>query len=616
MRKTTDSIRTILTACLGGAWGGALVGLTEAGLITLTSAPGEEYWLFSYAMVSYGLLGALLGFGYGAVSVVSSRVARGTFPVPAALAVLLLGGAVTRYQVVQRVFHEELITLSVTGAVVHIGVVVFVAACAVVVLRAGRVLQMRPHGLLIGMVGFLACLALSSVAAVLASPHATGAALSRSASPAAKDHPNVILIIADTLRADVLGVFGAGPHATPGLDRFAGDAVRFMNTYSQSTWTRPSIATILTSLYPSVHGTMHKMDAMPDDVTTLAEAFRAKGYWTAGFVSNINVAPVFNFQQGFDEYTYLPPNFYFGASDSAARLAIYKGLRVLHERFFRQRIYFYHYYQDANIVDAAVLQWLEQRPPTPFFLLIHYMDPHDPYFEHPYNGHGVARVIDPDPAPARKNELRALYTRDVAYLDQYLDHLFSQLKALGLYDESVIVLTADHGEEFQDHGGWWHGTSLYQEQVHVPLLVKRAREPRAGAAESRIARSLDIAPTVMAAAGLTIPASFEGRDLFAAPAPESEPLFAEEDFEGNVLASLRVGAWKVITANPANPRGLKPVELYNLSEDPNERHDRSADEPARAQEMVGLLAHERARITAQSELGGAPKLSDVADHRS
>ncbi len=616
MTRATNTLRTILAACLGGVWGGALVGLAEAGLITLTSAPGEEYWLFPYAMLSYGVFGGFLGLVYGVAALFWSQGGTGTFAVPAALAVVTLGGAVTRYQVVQRVFHEELVSASATGVAVHVGVLVFVGACAAAVWYAGRGLQRRPRGLLIGTVGFVGCLALSSGAAVLAAPHATGTGFSRSTGSAAQGHPNIILIIADTLRADALGTYGAGPDATPGLDRFAGEAVRFAHAYSQSTWTRPSIATILTSLYPSVHGTMHKMDAIPDGVTTLAQALRAQGYWTAGFVSNINVAPIFNFQQGFDEYTYLPPDFYFGATDSAARLAIYKGLRVLRERFLGYRIYFYHYYQDAEVVNAAVVHWLEQRPPSPFFLLIHYMDPHDPYFEHPYNGHGVARVTNPDPAPARRDELHALYAQDVAYLDQHLERLFARLKALGRYDDSVIALTADHGEEFQDHGGWWHGTSLYQEQVHVPLLIKRSREPHAGAVESAVARSLDIAPTLMAVAGLSAPASFAGHDLFGTQAAESEPLFAEEDFEGNVLASLRLGPWKVITANPDNPRGLRPVELYNLSEDPTERRDRAADEPARAQEMVRLLSQERSRISARAARGGETLASDVVDHRS
>ena len=135
------------------------------------------------------------------------------------------------------------------------------------------------------------------------------------------------------------------------------------------------------------------------DAFTLAEALKARGYWTAAFTTNINVAPIFNFQQGFDEFHYLEPSFYFGASDSATKLAIYKGLRAAREKV-SSKMWVQNFYQDAAVVDEHVQAWLGCKPPEPFFLFIHYMDPHDPYFEMPYNGHGVARVSTPDPPGA------------------------------------------------------------------------------------------------------------------------------------------------------------------------------------------------------------------------
>jgi arylsulfatase A-like enzyme len=592
--------------CVGGRLStlrGAIVGLAETAVVVATTAPAEEYWLLPYAVVSYGLLGALLGLAYAvavvAANVVSIGTDRNPFGGAAAWSLFLLGCAVMRYHVIQRMFHEELVMFSISGLITHLAIIVTVGGLALLVRRGGTILLRHRRGLLTAAAGLVLCLVISSGAAVLASPGASEPPVRRGGR-LASGRPNIVLIIADTLRADALSCYGAPAGSTPALDRFAADAVRFENAFSQSTWTRPSIATILTSLYPSVHGAVHKMDALSDRVTTVAEALRANGYWTAGVVSNINVAPVFNFNQGFDEYTYLAPAFYFWATDSATQLAIYKGLRVLHERLFREYIYYYHYYQDAQIVDETVTKWLAHAPPQPFFLLIHYMDPHDPYFEIPYNGRGVARVTTPNPPPAQRDRLHQLYAEDASYLDGYLDTLFSRFKSLGLYDDSVIAVTADHGEEFQDHGGWWHGTSLYQEQVHVPLIVKRAHEERGGTVESGIARSLDIAPTLMAAAGLPAPAEFSGHDLFASPPANTPPLFAEEDLEGNVLASLRIGSWKIITANASNPRGLNPVELYDLSLDPGERQDLAAAEPGRTQQMLRALAEERERILAQA----------------
>lgn len=602
-KRMSEATTNILAGIIGGAWGGAVVGLVEASVITATTAPGEEYWLFPYAVISYGLLGIAIGFGSTVVATLIARRHTDAFGLAGASALFLLGFAVARYHVIQRIFHEELVTTSATGLGVHLMIVAAVGALAAGLMYGAQTVQRQRAGLILATLVLLLCLGLTSGAAVLASPHAAAPAANGARGVPAAPQPNVILFILDTLRADAVGCYGAGPKASPTLDAVARDGVRFDHAYSQSSWTRPSIATILTSLYPSQHGLRHKMDALPDRVTTLAEAFHADGYYTAGFVSNINVAPVFNFQQGFDEYTYLAPDFYFWATDSATQLAVYKGLRLARERFLRNRIYYYNYYQDAAVVTGAVEKWLDRTPPQPFFLLVHFMDPHDPYFEIPYNGRGVARVSDPNPAASRKDELHRLYADDLAYLDGRLSGLVSKLKATGAYDNTVIAITADHGEEFQEHGGWWHGTSLYQEQVHIPLIVKRAHEAHGGEVVSQPARTLDIAPTLMAAAGLNIPTEFVGRDLFGSP-PVAAPLFAEEELEGNVLASLRVGAWKLITANVDNPRGLAPVELYNLEQDAGEQHNLATAEHARAEEMLRSLAHERARLTGEQPRGG------------
>jgi arylsulfatase A-like enzyme len=404
---------------------------------------------------------------------------------------------------------------------------------------------------------------------------------------------NVVLIIADTLRADALVARTRGDVEKSGMSRLVADGVRFENAYVQSSWTRPSIATILTSLYPSQHGATHKMDPLPDDVTTIAEAMREEGYWTAGVVTNINIAPIFNFQQGFGEYTYLEPDFYFGATDSATRLAIYKGLRVARERLFGSYIYFSNYYQDAEIVGRAVRAWLDGNPPEPFFLLIHYMDPHDPYFEMPYNGRGVARVSQPNPPAAEAAALRELYDHSVAYLDEHLAQILGELDSRRLYDDSVIAFLADHGEEFHEHGGWWHGTTLYEEQVRVPLVVKRAHEGSPGTTVTRAVQTIDLAPTLLATAGLPVPPEFVGKNLFAAEASTDSVVFAEEDLEGNVLSSLKQGDWKIITSNPGNPRGLEPIELYHLGEDARESKNLARERPEEVARLLHLLEKQR-----------------------
>jgi arylsulfatase A-like enzyme len=236
------------------------------------------------------------------------------------------------------------------------------------------------------------------------------------------------------------------------------------------------------------------------------------------------------------------------------------------------------------------------------------MDPHDPYVEHPYNGHGVARVMTPSPAPERARELHDLYMEGVHYLDGYVKRLVERLRNDGLYDRSVIAFTADHGEEFHEHGGWWHGTALYQEQVHVPLVIKRAGASTGGGRRSDLARSIDIAPTLFAAARLPQPETFLGVDLFGTRV--EEPLLAEEDLEGNRLTSIRSGDWKLIIANPGNPRGLAPTELYNLAQDPEESRNLAAGESARVSDLLAQLERMRVRIAEDGQrptLGAARK---------
>jgi arylsulfatase len=613
MTAVLRQLRSLLAALMAGGLGGALVGIGEAILVSATSASADEYWLFLFGALSYGGIGAAFGLAGGLAWQV---VRRGRAPLAqvaqlgAALGILLPTFAVARYHVAQRIFQEQLVLASASGLVAHVALLIGTVVAAVLAALLVR-LCLRLGGEL-AMAGLLAVIVGGAWLGGFATDRTAAQPVARRPNPAATGKPNIVLIVVDTLRADAAVEAMARGDGPQGFARLARDGVVFERAYSQSSWTRPSIATILTAQYPSVHGTEHKMDVLSDRVDTLAEVLKRQGYWTAAVTTNINVAPIFNFQQGFDEFAYLEPSFYFGASDSATKLAIYKGLRVGREKVSTS-MWVENYYQDAAVVGAHVGDWLASQPPEPFFLFVHYMDPHDPYFEFPYNGRGVARVSSPNPPAERATELHDLYREDVRYLDGYLEALLDQLRERGLYDRSIIALTADHGEEFQEHGGWWHGTSLYEEQVHVPLVIKRAAEPDGGKRRTDLARSLDIAPTLVAAAGATPAAGFQGIDLFSTTV--EGPLLAEEDLEGNRLTSIHDGPWKLIIANADNPRGLAPTELYNLSDDPKERTNLAGREGSRVAEMLAQLEQFKARI-AGHRAGALGTRSHAADPRS
>ncbi len=567
-----------------------------------------------FASVSYGLFGSLMGIG-GAVALSVVPVLRSQVLVlasAAAAAAAALGMVVSRFRIIRDLFGESLAMASAAGIAVHLGVLVGGALFALVIWQTVAASGERRGAIAAGL-RFASALVVAAVALSLGLNAVVGGEPQAAVGAASAKGPNVLLIIADTLRADHTGPYGASDVSTPALDALASDSVVFEHTFAHSSWTRPSISTILTSLYASSHSVMLKTDLLPDEVVTVAEVMRDDGYLTSGFVTNINVAPSFNFQQGFDSYEYLSPDFFFGASDSGSKLSLYSGMRLIRERFLSREKYVEHYYQDAVSVNGRALPWLAEYGEEPFFTFIHYMDPHDPYFELPYNGKAVARVDTPNPAGDRAEELRGLYAGNIEYLDGFLAAVFSGLKQAGLYDDMIIVFTADHGEEFHEHGGWWHGTTLYDEQLHVPLMVKFPGNVRGGTRVSQLSGLVDVMPTMLAAAGLEVPASAQGRDLMSTKAPAA--VYAEEDHEGNVLESVRSAQWKLIVANEGNPRGLDPVEMYDLVADPGETHNLASSDPDRVAALQESLAGLRALARQSAVAGVSGEMDDAARER-
>jgi arylsulfatase A-like enzyme len=222
-------------------------------------------------------------------------------------------------------------------------------------------------------------------------------------------------------------------------------------------------------------------------------------------------------------------------------------------------------------------------------MFVGYMDPHDPYYPHPYNGTGYSRAANPNPLAEETPELIKLYNGEIEYWDEEFGKLVAELKKRGLYDDLTIMITSDHGEEFMEHGGFWHGTTLYDEQLRVPMIVKMPAGERAGTRVSHWVESVDILPTILRRAGIAIPEGVQGKDLMK----PAESTFAEEDHEGNVLRAMRTrrgeSELKIIEANEGNPRGLQPLELYRTDQDPGELVSLAHEEPVVLQIVAGQL---------------------------
>lgn len=576
---------------MAGLMAGALVGLGEVILMVALGNSAGSFYGSLWAVLAYGLLGLLGGVILGMLVALLPHEFDSTtvFAFTWALVFAGLGLFITRYRLYRDLFHEGIRTFSLQGLLFNGGLLIAFVALFFLLLWLWRrpALQRLTHPLS-SVALFALVVVVVGIATFFARPPKTLATPPAGIPPGLEDAPNVILVGVDTLRADRLSCYGYAESETPHIDTLAADGVRYTEMTAQASWTKPSFATIFTSLYPSSHTATGKPHRLPQAVTTLAEILAASGYHTGGLANNPSVSAAFGFDQGFADYVYLEPSYFFLGNEAASQTALYQILRRMWAMVSGSRIYPQNFYREAEAVNEHALDWLEANRGTRFFLFLHYMDPHDPYFEHPYNGVGYARASNQNPDPALAPTFSKLYDGEVRYLDRYLGKLLDWLQSEGLYDEALIVFTADHGEEFQEHGGWWHGQTLYQEQIAVPLIIKYPGGAQAGTVVSDLARSLDIAPTILDAAGVPIPETMMGRSLWSDAVPPVYA-FAEEDHEGNVLHALRSATHKLILANEDNPRGLPAEELFDLRADPDEQQNLFAAQLEQAQMLRQIL---------------------------
>jgi arylsulfatase A-like enzyme len=385
--------------------------------------------------------------------------------------------------------------------------------------------------------------------------------------------PNVLVLLVDTLRADRLGVYGATPSPSPALDRFAARGLVFDLAVGQASWTMPAVASIFTGLHPRSHGAVtsaadegrgHEGSGtlLPDSVVTIAETAQEAGVTTVGISTNIIVGRASNLAQGFETFLELP-------FDKKTR------------DFVR-----------AAVVNRRFLEWVRREPRLRFFAYLHYMEPHAPYAPPaslgPAPPPGIRadlaagwvqkfalavnerRVAPPDPAVLE--HLRKLYEGDIRSWDDAFGELVKQLEADGILDRTIVVVTADHGEEFLEHGNLTHGGHLYEETVHIPLVVVGPGIP--AGRRTDMAQGLDLLPTIASILGAPAPAGLAGRDLLATQT--AGDVVSEivggfgDDAKGSTVA-LRTARWKLIR----RPDG-GGTELYDLANDPGERTNLAA----------------------------------------
>ena len=317
----------------------------------------------------------------------------------------------------------------------------------------------------------------------------------------------LVLISIDTLRADHIGVYG-GPVSTPNLDRLAAQGVLFENATTPTPTTGPAVASMLTGLYPWHHEVLNNVTVLAAQFMTLAEIAQDAGVVTAGFVSNYMLDERYGFAQGFDTYLFEPTGRYEFPSRELARAAPWGADRG--------------FWAPADAITTAAGAWIERtaRDPRPFFLWVHYFDPHAPY--NPPANHAVdpAQQIDLSgkslPRGVKSwDKLRKLvraYQGEVRFVDAEVGKLLSTLGRFHSLDEIAIVVTSDHGEGLGDHGKLDHGAVLFDEAVRVPLLIRAPGLAR-GTRLAGPAQLEDLFPTLLALLGLSARDAIDGVDL-------------------------------------------------------------------------------------------------------
>ncbi len=425
---------------------------------------------------------------------------------------------------------------------------------------------------------------------------------------------NVILVVADAVRSDHVGLYGYGADTTPHLDALAAKGSIVATRYfSNSSYTLPSIASIFTARNPAAHGVTDYGDVLRDDFTTLAEAFREAGYATGAFSATLLITPEFGFAQGFDTYQifrdYRGDFFY---------------ARVLGGMGFVD----YDKRADAAQVAARAISWLERNYDRPFFMMVFFADPH---FDYRAPRHLIEKFTDPDYLRVTdldefflgyaKGKLRdkeslafakSLYDAEIAFVDQAMRALWEAVELSGLEEKTVMLVTSDHGEQFYEHGTSRHGKSLYVEEIHCPLVIIDPTLGKSVRVETP-ARGIDLYPTLLDAAGLPVPEGLEGASLLplAGKGPrgvrESLMMVAKE----NYLQAYWVDPWFLIfdrdrIQSPAD-RGLA---LYNLSADPGMQKDIAASRPEVVARMVTALD---ARVKESRGAGPAPEKPIASD---
>ncbi|MFH1836092.1 MAG: sulfatase [Methanobacteriota archaeon] len=385
-----------------------------------------------------------------------------------------------------------------------------------------------------------------------------------------EDKPNVILISIDALAANHVGLYGYKENTTPNLDAYAQNAIVFKNHITNAPWTLPSHAAMLSSQYPHVIGVEKRRHKIPYSTNMLAEILKETGYKTKGIISFAFVEPMYGFDQGFDSYD-ISNSFYKGE--------------------YRDK-----YYKSSPDITGKAISFMEKNKDKNFFLFLHYFDVHYAYNPPP-----------PYDKMFNSSEDNAVnkYDEEIAYTDHYIWELLKWLDESGLADKTMVIVTADHGDAFNQHNLTGHENVVYEEVLHVPLIIKLPSVVQEAGVIPYQTQMIDIAPTILDVLEIPIPSYFEGESLMPLARGESTEgrkyVFSRTVSQDFWREAVRTPKYKLIhiyePLNASEEDGVRvhSYELYDLEADPGEKTNLADEFPGVVEELRVVLGEWSAR---------------------
>ena len=435
--------------------------------------------------------------------------------------------------------------------------------------------------------------------------------------------PHVLMVVIDTLRADHLGCYGYDRETSPTIDRLAQQGVLFERCYATSSWTLPSFVSLLSGLYPTSHGADTWSSMMGENIPWLPEKMQRAGYHTIGVSSNPFLTRKQGVERGFDTF------------DDQTVLASAEWSFPLLESQHKAIVLA----STASTATRRAMELLAERPEDkPVFMMVHYMDCHadyvppapwdtmfDPEYDGEVTGHLQSQNYGTDLEDRDVEHIESLYDGEIAHVDAHIGQLLQHLEAIEMADETLVVLTSDHGEELMDHGGWSHGHTLYEEVVRVPLIIVWPGQLRQSYRVSQAVSLVDVVPTLTEflnlqgtpGHGINLTDYLVGNDVVHA----ERSIFMETNLS-RPLRAVVMGFQKTIGELGGSKEKplIDSAERYDLESDPAERvvHDgnRETDVELLQTAFTDLIEMISVQVQGESSTGAQMNANELERLRS